>query len=95
MRRPRDTRQIRARGSDLDDTAGILSAGQANLLDGNKAEARARVYPDGNSAVRTGGKGSRKAAIEIELHALCGGPAGAERPEGARRTLVDDLVSYT
>ena len=96
VRRPRNTRQIRARGSDLHDSAGVLAARQANLLDGKNAEARARADIDGNGAVHTGGKGARENTVEIKLHALCRDPAGAEDPKGtSRNILVNDLSSYT
>src|SRR5438105_1936700 len=95
VRRPRNARQIRARGSNLDDSAGVLSARQANLLEGVIAEARARGCHEGNSAVSTGGEGSARDAVDIELHALSRDPAGAERPEGGSRILVDHLVRYT
>jgi hypothetical protein len=51
VRRARNTRQIRAGVCDLDDSAGVLSAGQTNLLDGERAKARARAHPEGKDAV--------------------------------------------
>src|SRR4029077_19082797 len=92
VRRPCNARQIRARGSDLDDSAGILSAGQTNLFDGDVAEARARVYPDGNLTVCTRSKGARKDAIQIELHAFSRGESGRECAKGASHVLVNDLM---
>jgi fructose-1,6-bisphosphatase/sedoheptulose 1,7-bisphosphatase-like protein len=95
VRRSCDARQIRPRLRDLDDSARRLSARQAFLVDGDIAEARTCAYPDGNDTICIGSKSSRENAIDIELHALHGSPAGAEGTEGGSRVLVDDLVGHT
>ena len=95
VRRARDTRQIRARISDLHDSAGVLSAGQANLLGSDIAEARARAYPDGKDAFRIGGQCCCKNPIEINLHALSCDPARGEYAKGGSCTCVSDLVGNT
>ena len=95
VRRSCNARQIRPRRRDLDDSARLLSARQAFLIDGDIAEARTCAYPDGKYTVCIGSKGSREDAIDIELHALHGTPAGAEGSEGGSRVLVDDLVGHT
>jgi hypothetical protein len=95
VRRSCNARQIRPRRRDLDDSARLLSARQAFLIDGDIAEARACAYPHRNDTVYIGSKGSREDAIDIELHALHGTPAGAERSEGGSCVLVDDLVGHT
>jgi len=81
----------------LDDSSGVFSARQANLFDGEIAEdsARARVYRDRNDAVWIGDRRCSKNAIEIDLHGLSRGPAGAERPKSVISIGVDDIVSYT
>ena len=86
---------MRRRRCDLDDSARLLSARQAFLIDGDIAEARICAYPYGNDAVHIGSKGSRECAIDIELHPLHGTPARAEGSEGGSCVLVDDLVGYT
>ena len=84
-----------ARRSNLDDSASVLSAGQTNLLDGEIAETRTRVYPADSDAVSISRKGSRRHAIEIELHGLSRSPAGADYPKGSSRIWVNELVSRT
>src|SRR5262249_12691148 len=81
--------------SNLDDSAGVLSAGQANLLDGEIAETGARVYLDRNNALCIGDRHSREDALEIVLHGLSRSPAGTEYPKGILRILADELVSCT
>ena len=95
VRRSRDARQIRRRRRDLDESARLLSARQAFLVDGDIAEARTCAYPDSKDTVCIGGPGCQKGAIEINLYGLCRSPAGAENTEGVTRILVDDLVGDT
>jgi hypothetical protein len=85
----------RARRSNFDHCAGVLSAGQSNLLDGEKTKTGARVYFAGSDAVYIRCQRCSKDAIEKDLHGLSWSPAGAECPKSGRRIWVDDFVSCT